>query len=272
MEYFLNQGMICLQMLSEQSCFIALGLLTISVHPSKQKLIAFRLLTLTISFVLATVVMSDKSRFQPLTGQNWKHLPFYLKILNWYFRFTREEALVQWDLTQFPQLVELRRQMEPFDRLWRTALEFDTCNRNWLQAPYHTLNPFDVEQQVSDMYKTMHKLTKTLAELPGPAKVAQKMKVSFALVLMMFHDFSTPLNFCTLVEKYQAWPCTTHHVDTISCPLPIPMLLLFLYLAVVLGILAHVSSAGSIYTFCCLWLVNINFPSIKTNSPCIKVN
>ncbi|CAL8075896.1 unnamed protein product [Calicophoron daubneyi] len=92
----------------------------------------------------------------------------------------KEEALVQWELTQFPQLAELRRQMEPFDRLWRTALEFDTCNRQWLQAPYHTLNPFEIEQQVSDMYKTMHKLTKTLADLPGPAKVAQKIKTKLA--------------------------------------------------------------------------------------------
>ncbi|KAF5404423.1 hypothetical protein PHET_02178 [Paragonimus heterotremus] len=97
----------------------------------------------------------------------------------------KEEALVQWELTQFPQLVELRRQMEPFDRLWRTSLEFDVCNRSWLQAPYHTLNPFNVEQQISDMYKTMHKLTKTLADLPGPAKVAQKMKTK----LMKFQQF-----------------------------------------------------------------------------------
>ncbi|CAH8492971.1 unnamed protein product, partial [Dicrocoelium dendriticum] len=100
-------------------------------------------------------------------------------------QINKEEGLVQWEITQFPQLVELRRQMEPFDKLWRTALEFDTCNKNWLQAPYHTINPYEVEQQVSDMYKTMHKLTKTLAELPGPAKVAQKMKTK----LLKFQQF-----------------------------------------------------------------------------------
>ncbi|KAA3677673.1 dynein heavy chain, axonemal, partial [Paragonimus westermani] len=107
----------------------------------------------------------------------------------------KEEALVQWELTQFPQLVELRRQMEPFDRLWRTSLEFDACNRNWLQAPYHKLNPFDVEQQISDMYKTMHKLTKTLADLPGPAKVAQKMKTKlgkFQQFLPVIHLVCNP--------------------------------------------------------------------------------
>ncbi|OON17801.1 hypothetical protein X801_06357 [Opisthorchis viverrini] len=66
--------------------------------------------------------------------------------------------------------------MDPFDRLWRTALDFDTCNKNWLQAPYHTLSAYEIEAHVSEMYKTMHKLTKVFVDLPGPSKVAQKMK------------------------------------------------------------------------------------------------
>ncbi|THD19780.1 Dynein heavy chain axonemal [Fasciola hepatica] len=110
-------------------------------------------------------------------------------------KVNREEALVQWEQTQFPQLAELRKQMDPFDRLWRTALDFDTLNRQWLQAPYHTLNPFDIEQQVSDMYKTAHKLTKTLAELAGPAKVAQKLKsrlVKFQQFLPIIHVVCNP--------------------------------------------------------------------------------
>lgn len=68
--------------------------------------------------------------------------------------------------------------MEPFDNLWRTALAFDVCNKEWFESPYHTLNPNEIEQQITDMYRIMHKLTKTLTELPGPSKVAQKVKVS----------------------------------------------------------------------------------------------
>ncbi|KAG5443966.1 Dynein heavy chain 3, axonemal [Clonorchis sinensis] len=107
----------------------------------------------------------------------------------------KEEALVQWDPTQFPQLVELRRQMDPFDRLWRTALDFDTCNKNWLQAPYHTLSAYEIEAHVSEMYKTMHKLTKVLADLPGPSKVAQKMKtkiIKFQQFLPVIHVVCNP--------------------------------------------------------------------------------
>ncbi|RTG86185.1 dynein heavy chain, axonemal [Schistosoma bovis] len=66
--------------------------------------------------------------------------------------------------------------MEPFDNLWRTALAFDVYNKEWFESPYHTLNPNEIEQQITDMYRIMHKLTKTLTELPGPSKVAQKVK------------------------------------------------------------------------------------------------
>ncbi|KAF6772084.1 hypothetical protein AHF37_09495 [Paragonimus kellicotti] len=125
----------------------------------------------------------------------------------------KEEALVQWELTQFPQLVELRRQMEPFDRLWRTSLEFDVCNRSWLQAPYHTLNPFDLEQQISDMYKTMHKLTKTLADLPGPAKVAQKMKPQPDTQLITFLEYGLK-NYLDQLEEVGAAAAKEHQLET----------------------------------------------------------
>ncbi|VDQ17808.1 unnamed protein product [Trichobilharzia regenti] len=85
--------------------------------------------------------------------------------------------------------MELKKQMDPYDKLWRTALAFDTCHKEWLQAPYHTLDPYDIEQQVTDMYKTIHKLTKVVAELPGPSKVAQKVKVSCFFCRIMSEKF-----------------------------------------------------------------------------------
>ncbi|CAH8618645.1 unnamed protein product [Heterobilharzia americana] len=110
-------------------------------------------------------------------------------------QINKEESFVGWEQTSFPQIMELRRQMEPFDKLWRTALAFDINNKEWLQSPYHTLDPYDIEQQVTDMYKTMHKLTKVLADLPGPAKVAQKVKAKltkFQQFLPIIHIVCNP--------------------------------------------------------------------------------
>ncbi|VEL06882.1 unnamed protein product [Protopolystoma xenopodis] len=91
-------------------------------------------------------------------------------------RINQEEALLQWELTCFLQLHDLRRLMDPYDKLWRTAYNFDTKNRSWLQSPYHQLNALEIENEISDMFKVIHKLTKTLVDQPGPSKVAQKIK------------------------------------------------------------------------------------------------
>ncbi|CAH8611141.1 unnamed protein product [Schistosoma intercalatum] len=110
-------------------------------------------------------------------------------------QINKEESLVGWEQTSFPQIVELKQQMEPFDNLWRTALAFDVCNKEWFESPYHTLNPNEIEQQITDMYRVMHKLTKTLTELPGPSKVAQKVKdklTKFQQFLPIIHIVCNP--------------------------------------------------------------------------------
>ncbi|CAH8660135.1 unnamed protein product [Schistosoma rodhaini] len=110
-------------------------------------------------------------------------------------QINKEESLVGWEQTLFPQIAELKQQMEPFDNLWRTALAFDVYSKEWFESPYNTLNPNEIEQQITDMYRMMHKLTKTLTDLPGPSKVAQKVKdkiTKFQQFLPMIHIVCNP--------------------------------------------------------------------------------
>ncbi|VDP25782.1 unnamed protein product [Schistosoma curassoni] len=116
-------------------------------------------------------------------------------------QINKEESLVGWEQTSFPQIVELKQQMEPFDNLWRTALAFDVCNKEWFESPYHTLNPNEIEQQITDMYRIMHKLTKTLTELPGPSKVAQKVKNCFSVNPQ---HFATPFSGFSIILFYSS--------------------------------------------------------------------
>ncbi|KAH8862796.1 Dynein heavy chain 3, axonemal [Schistosoma japonicum] len=110
-------------------------------------------------------------------------------------QINKEESLLGWEQTSFPQILELKQQMEPFDSLWRIAIAFDIHNKEWFESPYHTLNPNEIEQQITDMYRIMHKLTKILADLPGPAKVAQKVKdklTKFQQFLPIIHIVCNP--------------------------------------------------------------------------------
>ncbi len=99
----------------------------------------------------------------------------YFKCANLYFR---EEQLLQFDESEFPQIGEMRKAMEPYEKLWRIARNFDDKSKLWLQSPYWKVDASEVDQEISDMFKTIHRLTKTLIDQPGSLKVAQKVRVS----------------------------------------------------------------------------------------------
>ena len=42
-----------------------------------------------------------------------------------------EERLLEWDVTEFPQLQTMVTLKEPYDKLWRTAYNFTLKNETW---------------------------------------------------------------------------------------------------------------------------------------------
>ncbi|CUT98907.1 dynein heavy chain [Echinococcus multilocularis] len=89
---------------------------------------------------------------------------------------TREEKLLQFEQSEFPQIFEMRKVMEPYEKLWRTAKDFEEESKAWLASPYWKVDAAAVETEITEMYKTIHRLTKILIDQPASLKVAQKLR------------------------------------------------------------------------------------------------
>lgn len=71
----------------------------------------------------------------------------------------------------------MRKAMEPYEKLWRTAQDFEEKSKAWLASPYWKVDAEAVETEIAEMYKTIHRLTKILIDQPSSLKVAQKLRV-----------------------------------------------------------------------------------------------
>ena len=47
-----------------------------------------------------------------------------------------EEKLLEWQLSVFPQLKVMFANKDPYDKLWKTALEFYTKHELWMNGKY----------------------------------------------------------------------------------------------------------------------------------------
>ena len=88
----------------------------------------------------------------------------------------KEESLMEWDVSTFPLLSMMFSAKEPYDKLWNNALSFHTKHEDWMNGSFKNLNAEDIENEVSDMWRTMYKLTKSFAEQPGPRRIADSVK------------------------------------------------------------------------------------------------
>jgi dynein heavy chain len=88
-----------------------------------------------------------------------------------------EETQLGIGQTEFTQLAEIKKALDPYDKLWNTASEFQKSTNAWLRGPILNLDPEEVEASVQTMYRTMYKLSKQLEETaPKPALVATNIK------------------------------------------------------------------------------------------------
>jgi len=61
----------------------------------------------------------------------------------------REEALLDFDETQFPLLQTMFQTKDPYDKLWTTALNFTVKNEEWMHgAPAQTVSQFSLRRPV----------------------------------------------------------------------------------------------------------------------------
>lgn len=63
------------------------------------------------------------------------------------------------------------RDFQPFFDLWTTASNWTNWREKWLNDPLVSIDPEQLERNVSDAHKTMHKCFKQFKELPGKRSV-----------------------------------------------------------------------------------------------------
>ncbi|XP_056662526.1 dynein axonemal heavy chain 3 isoform X4 [Monodelphis domestica] len=88
----------------------------------------------------------------------------------------KEEELLEKEKSKFPTLQVIMANKVPFEQLWMTAYNFVVKSEEWMNGPLYTLNAEEIADEVSTMWRTMYKLTKTLSDLPGPRRLAENIK------------------------------------------------------------------------------------------------
>nr|KAG5713480.1 hypothetical protein BaRGS_025028 [Batillaria attramentaria] len=110
-------------------------------------------------------------------------------------RLNEEEALFGWEQSEFPQLNQMFTLKEPYDKLWNTAWLFTQKNDSWMNGAFKELNSENIDQEVSDMWRTMYKLTKTFSDQAGPRRIAESVKAKidkFKAHLPILHTICNP--------------------------------------------------------------------------------
>ncbi|XP_014666536.1 PREDICTED: dynein heavy chain 7, axonemal-like [Priapulus caudatus] len=90
--------------------------------------------------------------------------------------FNTEEEAFGWDLTTYPARQELVQMLQPYMKLYDTAVEFGTKYREWMDGPMDAVVPDMVEQEVGNYWRTMYKLEKGFTDIPAAKKISQKVR------------------------------------------------------------------------------------------------
>ena len=86
-----------------------------------------------------------------------------LKSFNWFDLLRLIISL----LCKYDKLTKLVKDFEPFRNLWITTSDWLRWHESWMNDPLTSIDAENVEKNVGDAYKTMHKSVKIFADIPG---------------------------------------------------------------------------------------------------------
>ncbi|KAL3881803.1 hypothetical protein ACJMK2_028195, partial [Sinanodonta woodiana] len=90
--------------------------------------------------------------------------------------YNNRERLFGMPVTNYEKLGRLVKDFEPYRNLWVTVSDWMRWHESWLNDPLTAINAEEVEKNVNDAYKTMHKSVKFFADIPSVQAVAQEIK------------------------------------------------------------------------------------------------
>lgn len=87
-----------------------------------------------------------------------------------------EEQLLDFEVSPYTNLQTMLQTIEPFDKLWHTALSFTQNYDKWYYGPFAVLDADEVREEVESNWRTFYKLIKTLQTVPGAKRIAEMMR------------------------------------------------------------------------------------------------
>uniref|UniRef100_A0ABI7XYE4 EF-hand domain-containing protein n=1 Tax=Felis catus TaxID=9685 RepID=A0ABI7XYE4_FELCA len=91
-------------------------------------------------------------------------------------QFNAEEEAFGWLPSIYPQRKKIQDGLNPYLRLYETAVEFSNKYRGWTEGPYHKVNPDQVEIDVGNYWRGLYKLEKTFHDSPNALAMTKKVK------------------------------------------------------------------------------------------------
>ncbi|XP_078307189.1 dynein axonemal heavy chain 7 isoform X1 [Panthera onca] len=91
-------------------------------------------------------------------------------------QFNAEEEAFGWLPSIYPQRKKIQDGLNPYLRLYETAVEFSNKYRGWTEGPYHKVNPDQVEIDVGNYWRGLYKLEKTFRDSPNALAMTKKVK------------------------------------------------------------------------------------------------
>ncbi|XP_055472779.1 dynein axonemal heavy chain 7, partial [Psammomys obesus] len=91
-------------------------------------------------------------------------------------QFNAEEEAFGWLPSIYPQRKKIQDGLNPYLRLYETAVEFSNKYRGWTEGPYHKVNPDQVEVDVGNYWRGLYKLEKTFHDSPNALAITKKVR------------------------------------------------------------------------------------------------
>lgn len=61
----------------------------------------------------------------------------------------------------------MAKEFQPYRDLWTTTSDWLRWHESWMNDPLHTIDAEQIERNVIDAYKTVHRCTKYFKDIPG---------------------------------------------------------------------------------------------------------
>ncbi|XP_069045720.1 dynein axonemal heavy chain 1 isoform X1 [Lepisosteus oculatus] len=86
--------------------------------------------------------------------------------------YNNRERLFGMPVTNYDKLQKLVKDFQPFQDLWVTTSDWLHCHEGWLTDPLNTVDAEQLEKNVNEAFKTMHKCVKQFKDVPGCLDIA----------------------------------------------------------------------------------------------------